>query len=122
MVDNVISSDDVVTESSFTIRSDNIFVDNGVFIEPGLVENMAQTLAVRGGIIRTREKKDVPVGLIGSIKNLKVRKLPKVGSTIHTRIKIENEVLLATIIKGEVIQDEEILAECEMKIFLKRDD
>lgn len=122
MVDEVISSDEEFTESSFTIKPDNVFIDNGVFVESGLVENIAQTMALRGGVIRIREKRDAPIGLIGAIKNLKVYRLPEVGTTIQTKIKIEYEVLMATIIKGEVFQDDEVLAECEMKIFLKKEE
>ena len=122
MVDKVISSDELATESSLTINPDNIFVVNGFFREPGLIENIAQTFALRGGILKAQEKKDVPVGMIGAIKNLKIFELPRVNTTIHTRVTIEYELLMATLISGRVTQDDNVLAECEMKIFLKEEE
>jgi len=121
MVGKVIASDEASTETSFFIEEDNIFVKDGFLREPGLIENIAQTLAVRGGIMHILEKKEVPLGMIGSIKNLHIFKLPAVGSAINTRIVIENEILMATLIRGQVTQGGELLAECEMKIFVKND-
>ena len=40
MIDGLMSSTETTTTTSFAIREDNIFVVDGVLLEPGLVENI----------------------------------------------------------------------------------
>ncbi|HMJ46203.1 MAG TPA: hypothetical protein VK498_02685, partial [Ferruginibacter sp.] len=49
MVDKILSSGESSTRTSFIIHEKNIFVENGKFREPGLVENIAQTAAAGAG-------------------------------------------------------------------------
>jgi hypothetical protein len=49
MIDALLFSDEKRTVSSFKIPEKNIFVKEGLFLEPGLVENIAQTAAARAG-------------------------------------------------------------------------
>ena len=56
MVDELIASDDVSSIIGFTISEDNIFTQNGEFIEPGLIENIAQSGAIRAGYIFSKLK------------------------------------------------------------------
>lgn len=119
MIDKLVYSDDKKTETSFLIKEDNIFCENGFFCEPGLIENIAQTVAARQGFITKKEKSDVLTGYIGAIKNLKIYFLPGVNTEINTEIIIENEILGVTIIYGKVKYDGKVAAECEMKIFIE---
>ena len=64
------------------------------------------------------EKKNVPVGFIGAVKNLEINDLPKTGETIVTEIKITNTVFDVTIISGTVCLGDKIIAQCEMKIVI----
>ena len=111
-------SDETSTRCSFTIRDENIFTVDGAFREAGLIENIAQTAAARVGFIAMMEKKDVPVGFIGAVKNLEINDLPKTGETIVTEIKITNTVFDVTIISGTVCLGDKIIAQCEMKIVI----
>ena len=117
MIDKLIYSDNKRTETSFFIKEDNIFCENGVFCEPGLIENIAQTAAARQGFLVKKGKSDVLIGYIGAIKNLKINFLPKINTEINTEIIIENEILGVTIIYGKVKCNDKVAAECEMKIF-----
>ncbi len=119
MIDKLIYSDNKRTETSFFIKEDNIFCENGVFCEPGLIENIAQTAAARQGFLVKKGKSDVLIGYIGAIKNLKINFLPKINTEINTEIIIENEILGVTIIYGKVKCDGKIAAECEMRIFIE---
>jgi hypothetical protein len=126
MVDTLWYNDDSKTVSGFTVPPDNIFCENGFFTEPGLIENIAQTAALRVGYIVSQMRangEDVkpPVGFIGAIKKLSIHKLPLAGTELMTEVNIENVVFDVTIIKGHIRQDGQTLAECEMKIFLKKD-
>lgn len=123
MVDKLWFNDDTTTISGFTFRDENIFCENGYLKEPGLIENIAQTAALRVGYMVSQqtgdgEKSAPPIGYIGAIKNLHIVKLPKSGSDLLTTITIENVVFDVTIIKGVISQHDEVIAECEMKIFL----
>ena len=118
MIDQLDDSDETSTRCSFTIRDENIFTVDGAFREAGLIENIAQTAAARVGFIAMMEKKDVPVGFIGAVKNLEINDLPKTGETIVTEIKINNTVFDVTIISGTVCLGDKIIAQCEMKIVI----
>lgn len=118
MIDKLLYSDEKSTCSGFVIPSDNLFVENGVFGVPGLVENIAQTAAARVGYIARQENVPVPIGYIGAIKNLEIFNLPEVNDELETEITIENQVFDVTIISGRVKCKKLILAQCEMKIFI----
>jgi 3-hydroxymyristoyl/3-hydroxydecanoyl-(acyl carrier protein) dehydratase len=120
MVDEILLSSELSTQSKFLVRADNIFVENGLLKEPGLVENIAQTAAARAGYISHMESKPVSVGYIGAIKNLQINSFPKVGDEIITEITIENQIFNVTLIAGKIICNNKILAQCQMKIFINQ--
>ncbi len=126
MIDQLLEHDEVRSLSSFDILSDNIFCSNNLFTEPGLIENVAQTAAIRAGYlgIQKAQKQGVtllePVlGYIASVKNCSILKLPAVGSRIYTEIIVEREVLSVSLIRAKVFNDTDLFLECEMKIFQK---
>ncbi len=119
MIDKLLFCGDTTSRSGLLIRDDNIFVENGEFREPGLVENIAQTAAARAGYISQMENKPVLIGYIGSIKNLEVYSFPKTGDELVTEITIENQIFDVTLISGKISCDGMLLAQCELKIFIK---
>jgi len=118
MVDEILSSCEILTRSTFLVKEDNIFVENGLLREPGLVENIAQTAAARAGYIAQAEDKPVRVGYIGAIRNLTVTGLPKINDKIITEITVEKQIFDVSVISGKISCNETILAQCEMKIFI----
>ena len=109
MIDEVVSADETVSTTTFTVREGHLFVEEGVFQEAGLVENMAQTAAAGTGLKAAQKGEAAPVGFIGALKNLKINELPQVGSTLTTEIKFLHQVLNAHIVQGTVkVQDREI--------------
>jgi hypothetical protein len=100
------------------VREENIFVENGLFTEPGLVENIAQTAAARIGYICQLENKPVPIGYIGSVQNLKIYALPKINEELKTEISIKNQIFNVTVIEGRIQSHDNLLVQCEMKIFI----
>ena len=122
MIDTLIESDEIKTVSALTINAENIFCKDGVLNMPGLIENMAQTAALRVGYYCKTENKPVPIGFIGGIKNLILNNFPEIGSTIYTEVILKHEVMDASIVQCYIKQSEEILAECELKIFLIKTD
>ena len=120
MVDSLLYCDETTARTAFTVRADNIFVEEGELREPGLAENIAQTAATRSGYASVAENKPSPVGYIGAIKNLEIIALPKTGDELMTEIKIVNHVFDVTLISGKVYCNERLLAQCEMKIFINQ--
>lgn len=118
MVDEVIYSDETTTRSKFLIKEDNILVRHGVLKEPGLIENIAQTVAAREGYISKLENKPVRLGYIGAINKLSITGFPKINEDIITEIKIEKQFFNVILITGKTFCNEQIIAQCEMKIFI----
>ena len=122
MVDALVEHSGEVSVSEFMILPDNIFVSEGFLQMPGLVENIAQTAALRIGYEQSLSdtESEPSVGFIGEVKNLKVHFLPPDGSTIRTTIELLHTIFTASVIKGKVMCDGKVAAECEMKIFTQK--
>lgn len=118
MVDRIVDIVDKETVTVFRIMEDNIFIENGELTEAGMIENMAQTAAAGNGAKPGISQGEPPMGFIGGIRSLKIRKFPKIGEEIRTQVKVLHEVLDATIAQGEIFLDHQLIAECELKIFL----
>lgn len=116
------SCDSKKVVTRFTVRKDNIFLDENGLSASGLLENMAQTAAARiGWLMKNQpgsENNMPPVGVIGSIKNFRLHFRPAPGSILETTVDIEHEVLQATIVKGRVEVNGILAAETEMQIFI----
>lgn len=120
MIDKLISFSETNTVTTFSITTDNIFVENGLFKEPGLVENIAQTAAARAGYVSQTENKPVQVGYIGAVNNLQVFMLPRSGDELITEITIENQIFDVTLISGKITCNGQPVAQCKMKIFINQ--
>ena len=118
MIDKLIFFSELVTRTSFHIKEENIFVENGKFCEAGLMENMAQTAAARAGHIARLEKKPVLAGYIGAVKNFEIMSLPEINDELITEIKLENQVFDIMLFSGRVYCMNQLMATCEMKIFV----
>ncbi len=117
MVSKLISMDKNSTRSSFLVNEDNIFVKNNLFQEAGLMENIAQTAALRAGYIAQAENKPAVVGYIGAVSGFEIYSLPKVNDEIITEITVENQIFDITVLSGRVWHKENLLVKCEMKVF-----
>jgi 3-hydroxyacyl-[acyl-carrier-protein] dehydratase len=120
MIDTLVTSDLESAHSSLHILPSNIFVENGKFTEPGLIENIAQTAAAMVGYQSALQKLPTPLGYIASIKDLVINSLPQAMSTIQTKIKVTNTVMDITIIKGTIEQESKTICSCEMRILIQK--
>lgn len=118
MIDKFIFSDGTISISGLTVSSTCVFCEKDLLSESGLVENIAQTAAAGVGYECKKNNKIVPIGFIAAIKNLEIFKLPTIGSELRTEVKIVNQVMDVTIINGTVSCEKNVLAQCEMRIFL----
>ena len=120
MVDELLYTDETTTRCGFTVLASNIFAENGVFGEPGLVENIAQTAAAGVGYKASQTKEPVPVGYIGAIKDLHIFSLPKIGDHLVTEVSVVNKVFDVTLVNGSIYCNDTLAATCEMKIFISK--
>ncbi|WP_374951559.1 3-hydroxyacyl-ACP dehydratase [Mucilaginibacter sp.] len=116
-VNKLLEVSDSQTRSSFTIIDGGVFVKDGLFQEAGLMENIAQTAALRAGYIARQTDGPVKNGFIGNVKNFEVFSLPSVGDELITEVTIGEQVFDVTIIAGKVWFGAVLIASCEMKVF-----
>lgn len=98
MVDSLFSYEETALTSGFTIKEDNIFADNGSFAEAGLIEHMAQSVALHTGYNFFLKKEQAPTGYIGSIKEIVINQIPKINDEIVTEVKILQEFMGITLV------------------------
>ena len=116
MVDTLRSHSESEATSSLTIQKDNIFFENTALNEAGIVENMAQTVALHTGYEYFLKGLEAPTGYIGAIKNIDIFKLPILDETIFTEIKIIQEFMGVTLVEIKVVnKHNEKIASCQMK-------
>lgn len=120
MVGRLMHIDEVLTATATTVKADNIFVENGCLSATGLMENIAQTCAVRIGYVNKYIlKRGIQIGYIGAIRQLQVLRLPEVGETIQTTVAVEEEVFGMTLANATIANDKGVVATCEMKIAVR---
>ncbi len=116
MVDKLLFCDEKQTETELNISPDNLFVEDGLFTEMGILENIAQTCAARLGYLNSEQP--VKIGMIGSVNNFEAYFLPEAGKKLNTIIDVENEVFNVVIIAANVFCEERHVASCSMKVVL----
>ena len=98
MIDRFYGIEENTSWSGLTVTTDNLFCRDGVLQETGIIEHIAQSAAARVGYIYMLRKEPV-----------------------YTGITIVQEVFDITLITAEVKENDELLAECRMKIYLKKE-
>jgi 3-hydroxyacyl-[acyl-carrier-protein] dehydratase len=122
MIDTLNYCEGAVTKTNFEVREDNIFVKDGLLHEPGLIENIAQTAAVKAGYEVKENGAEPLIGFIGAIKDLVIYILPEIGDVLETTVTIKMEVMGITLVEGVSICNGNKIASCEMKIFIQKPD
>lgn len=121
MVDSFFGIEEDRSYSGLTVAADNIFCEAGKLQEAGLIEHTAQSAAARIGFLYTQQSKEIPLGFIGSVDKLRIYSLPDAGKKLFTEIIVIQEVFDITLISAQVKVNEELIAECRMKIFIKKE-
>ena len=123
MIDKLWSSKGDNTVSGFLVKESNIFCKNKVLQEPALIENVAQTAAIRVGYQAllaaqaNNEQPKPPFGYIVAVKNCRIHELPKVNDELKTSISVKALVMNVYFIEGTVFKEGKAILECEMRIY-----
>lgn len=119
LVSRIYKADEVSVISGFDIRDDHLLVRNRRLTESGIVENMAQTAASRAGYEAVKHNSTPAVGFIGNIKDLVIHFLPESGHEVLTEVSTKTQVMNVSIVEAKSWCNDQLVASCEMKIFLQ---
>ncbi len=120
MVDKLLHYSEKAVVSGLTVTADNIFTKDNYFTEPGLIEHMAQTVALHTGYQYFLLHKPAPTGYIGSIKSVEILKLPKLNDQLITTVSVLHEIMGVTLVTIEATLSGEIIATSEMKTVIAK--
>lgn len=103
--------------SSFIISADNAMVWHGALSETGMLENVAQTCALRIGYLnRYIYSREVRPGYIGAIDRVAVHSLPRVGERIETKVEVLAELSGYIMVHASVGTDDRVLLEADVRL------
>ena len=118
MVDSLLHFEEKKVIAGLTISEENIFTQNHKFSAPGLIEHMAQTVALYTGYQYFLKEQAAPVGYIGAIKKAEIYGLPAVGEKLKTTVQILHEIMGVTLVTAATECNGKIIACSEMKTVL----
>ena len=118
MVDKLLHFEENKVVGGLTISQENIFVQNNKFTAPGLIEHMAQTVALYTGYQYFLKKEEAPIGYIGAIKKAEIFELPNVEEELTTTVIILHDIMGVTLVAAETKCDGKVIASSEMKTVL----
>lgn len=130
MVDELLTLTDDLVETEFVIKKTNIFLENKLFVEAGLIENIAQTCSIIVGSSyfsddegKDENNSDV-IGFISAIKSVNIIKLPKVNDLLVSKGKLisryDGDDYSICTMEGEIYCDKKVLLNCQLNLFIKK--
>ena len=120
MVDRLYDYTENSLISGFKILADNIFLDNEKLAEAGLVEHMAQSVALHTGYQFFVKQEPAPTGYIGSIKEIEIKALPSLNDEIRSTINILHEFAGITLVDISTTLNDVEIARGQMKTILAK--
>lgn len=120
MVDKLIFYSEGKVVSALTVSKENIFTNNNIFTAPGVIEHMAQTVALYTGYQYFLKNLPAPTGYIGAIKKVEIFKLPEVSDELVTTVKILHDILGVTLVQIDTLSDGVVIAASEMKTVIAK--
>ena len=118
MVDALYKFGDDFIEAGLSIKSDTLCVANDYMQEPGIIEHMAQSVALHTGYAYYLKAQKAPTGYIGSIKMISITQLPKVGDQLITKAQILHEFMGVTLVELTTSCNDIVIATGQMKTVL----
>lgn len=106
-IDTIDEVSATTARTRFTVTDDCVLVCEGMLPLSGLMENAAQTCAVRAGN---------KIGYIGAVKQMKATRLPRIGETLRTEATVAQEVLNICLMDVVTYVEDEQIASTTLKI------
>lgn len=117
LVDRMLSCEQYLCATDFLVPAVHPLVKDGVLLEAGVLENIAQSCAAHIGYL----SRNIPVriGVVASIRNLKIHALPKVGDVVETVVEEQGDPIFSvSIYMAKVMVGDQLVAEGEMRVVL----
>ncbi len=121
LVDALLDFSAQTLRSSFTPSDQTIFVKNGQFTEPGIVEHMAQSVALHTGYAYFLKGIPAPTGYIGSIGRCEIFGLPSTNRPLTSQVRIVQEFGGVTLVEIETHSNGVRIASAQMKTVIAND-
>jgi len=115
MVDDAHKDSEQSIKTYLTITPDNWFYSNGILLEAGIIEHMAQSTAAMVGLQSEGDPKE---GYIGDIKDFVVYQMPQLGEVIESTISIITQLDNITLIEAVSEINNTVIAKARIKVFL----
>jgi len=115
MVDSLLGYQVDSVVAGLTISDDSVFLKQVYFQECGVIEHMAQSVALYTGYQYFLRDQPAPMGYIGAIKQLTIIRLPRVGEQMVTTATVLHEVMGVTLVDVVTKIEDEIIALGQMK-------
>lgn len=118
MIDTLYQYSEDRIQAGLHILQNNLFVQDGQFLEAGVIENMAQTVALHTGYSFFLKNEIAPIGYLGAIKKITIQQLPRLGDQLVTKAQIMQEFMGVTLVEVETYLEDRCIAKAEMKTVL----
>lgn len=119
LIDTLLYHDSTSLVSSLLVLKESLFVASNQFSEAGILEHMAQSVALHTGYSGYLSEQSTREGYIGAIKKAEILQLPKVGEIITTQVTITYSAMDMTLVTLESKIDGKIIATAAMSTILK---
>jgi predicted hotdog family 3-hydroxylacyl-ACP dehydratase len=117
MIDHLLRADDSGFSTSFEIKEDNVFFENGSVSSSAIIENIAQTCAAGFGYLGSQAGEgEAKLGFIGAISKLTVSGTANLSDTVETNVTILNSFENIHLVEGTATVNGEPIVYCQMKI------
>jgi len=120
MADKLLLFEENHLVAGLTVTADNIFVQDGQLSESGIIEHMAQSVALYTSYGYHIKSKKAPEGYIGSIKEVTIIKLPAIGDSLVTEVDVLQEFMGITLVNIVTRVNDEVVAKSQMKTVLAK--
>lgn len=117
LVDRMLTCEQHACHTDFPVPAVHPLVKDGLLTEAGVLENIAQSCATHIGYL----SRDIPVriGVVASIRNLKIHTLPKVGEVVETIVEEQGDPIFSvSVYMAKVMVGDQLVAEGEMRVVL----
>ncbi|GGF03856.1 hypothetical protein [Hymenobacter cavernae] len=101
------------------VRPDHLMVHLGYLSEAGILESMAQAVALKAGYEARQQGIAPRVGFIAALKAVYIHTLAPVGCTLLTHAEIVLQAPDVLVVKTTSGYNATLVAHCEMRLFLE---
>ncbi len=116
-VDHIYDLENHRWKASFVIPEEHVFLDGEEFLQSGLIEVMAQSVAAGMTLLN---KDDTPrVGFIGEVKGFKLFRNVRKGDNLDISVEITNHVFGVLLIHGTIASNGQPVAEGDLKLVVQ---